>query len=99
MNGITGTFLNGQVVLDSAADWPEGCRVVVAPVPRERTLGLREEDWPTTSEGIARHLALMDHFEPVELTPEEEAAWQAARKAQKDFEKANFDKWGRMIEG
>jgi predicted DNA-binding antitoxin AbrB/MazE fold protein len=52
----------------------------------ERTLGVRDEDWPTDPEGIARHLALMDKIEPLEMTPQEEAEWLAARKAQKEHD-------------
>jgi hypothetical protein len=34
-----------------------------------RTLGMREEDWPTTPEGIAALLARMDQVEPGWLSP------------------------------
>jgi hypothetical protein len=98
MNAITGTWKNGQIVPDNPVNWPEGCRLVIEPVPTETTLGIREEDWPTTPEGIARHLALMEQIEPVIMTDEERAEWEAARKAQKDFEKANFEKWAKQIE-
>lgn len=98
MKTIMGTVRNGQIVADQPVEWPEGSRVVIEPAADEETLGIREEDWPTDPEGIARHLALMDQIEPLEMTPEEEAAWQAARKAQKEWEKANFDKRSRKIE-
>jgi hypothetical protein len=32
---LTGTWKNGQVILDSPADWPDGCRVIVEPIPDE----------------------------------------------------------------
>jgi hypothetical protein len=99
MNAIKGIYKNGQIILDRPADWPEDTAVLVEPLPLEQTLGIREEDWPTDAEGIARHLALMDRIEPLEMTPEEEAAWQAARKAQKEFAIANWDKHGRKLEG
>ncbi len=98
MSTVKGTFRNGQVVLDEAADWPDGSRVVVEPVVEVATVGIREEDWPETPDGIARHLALMDQIEPLELTPEEEADWQAARQAQKEYEKAKFENRSRRIE-
>jgi hypothetical protein len=46
---LTGTWKNGQVILDGSADWPEGCRVTVEPIadPLE-TLGITAEEWPTT---------------------------------------------------
>jgi hypothetical protein len=74
--------------------------VIIEPAAREEgTLGIREEDWPTEPEGIARLLTLMDQLEPLEMTPEEHAAWLADRKANKDREKANFGEWSRQLEG
>ena len=61
-------------------------------------LGMREEDWPTTAEGIAALLARMDWREPVGLTPQEQAGWRAALQADKELEIANFDKWAAEIE-
>jgi len=99
MNAINATWKNGQIVPDEQVDWPEGCRLVIEPVPSPGTLGLREEDWPDTPEGLADWQRWYDSLEPLLLTPDEEAAWRAARQAQKDFEKANFDNWARGIEG
>jgi hypothetical protein len=48
MNAIRGTFKNGQVVLDGPADWPEGCRLRIAPEPAEAADG----DTPETPEQI-----------------------------------------------
>ena len=48
MNAIRGTFKNGQVVLDGPADWPEGCRLRIAPDPTAAT----DSDPPETSEQI-----------------------------------------------
>jgi hypothetical protein len=98
MKAIMGTVHNGQIVADQPVEWPEGCRVVIELEAREDTLGIREEDWPTTPEALADWLAWFDSLEPVELTPEEEAAWQADRKTRKEWEKANFKKWSRQIE-
>lgn len=98
MNAIMGTVHNGQIVADQPVAWPEGCRVVIKPAAKEETLGIREEDWPTTPEEIARHLALMDQIEPLEMTEEEWAAWEAERKAHKEWEKAHFEKRARQIE-
>jgi hypothetical protein len=47
---------------------------------------MREEDWPTTHEGIAALLARMDQVEPGWLSPEEDAAWRGALRGQKQFE-------------
>jgi hypothetical protein len=99
MTAIKATWKNGQIVPDGTVDWPEGCRLIIEPVAEEATLGIREEDWPETPEGIARHMALMDQIEPLIMTPEEEAEWRAALKAQKDFDKANFEERAKRIEG
>jgi hypothetical protein len=86
MSAITGVVRNGQVVLDGLADLPEGTRVEVVPVGSTRpTLGLREEDWPTTPEGIAALVARMEQLEPLLLSPEEEARWKADLKAQREY--------------
>jgi len=91
MNTLQGTIRNGQIILDAPAALPEGTRVEVAPIEGARpTLGMREEDWPTTIEGIAALLARMDQVEPGWLSPEDDAAWRAALSAQKESEKAGF---------
>jgi hypothetical protein len=92
MNAIKGTYTNGQIVLDAPADWPDGSRVLVEPVPAEEMLGIREEDWLDTPEAIAAWLKWYDSLEPLEMTPEEEAEWQAARKATKEYTIANMHK-------
>jgi hypothetical protein len=97
MNAIKGTYKNGQVILGQRADWPEGTEVLIEPIVG--FLGVRDEDWPADPEGISRHLALMDRIEPLLMTPEEDAAWQAARKAQKEFERTNWDRRVRQTEG
>ncbi len=91
MTAISGTYKNGRIILDAPADWPEGCRVIVEPAPQGETLGIREEEWSDTPEGIAAWLQWYDSLEPIERTPQEEAEWQTARKAQKAYEKAKFE--------
>jgi hypothetical protein len=51
---------------------------------------MSEEGGPTTPEGIAALLARMDQVEPCWLSPEDEAAWRADLRAQKEKEKAQF---------
>jgi hypothetical protein len=82
---------NGQIILDAPAALPDGTRVEVLPVEGARpTLGMREEDWPTTSEGITALLARMDQVEPGWLSAEDDAAWRATLGAQNEFEKTRF---------
>jgi len=84
INAITGTWQHGQVLLDEPDDWPDGTTVVVEPAAPEVSAGMLEQDWPSTPEEIAKHLARMVQIRPLEMTPEEEAAWHAARRDQKD---------------
>lgn len=91
MNAIQGTVEHGHVLLDETDKLPDGTRVEVLPVNGVRsTLGMREEDWPTTPEGIAALLARMDQVEPGWLSPEDDAAWRQALRIQKEAEKAQF---------
>jgi hypothetical protein len=77
MKTIMGTIHNGQIIADQPIEWPDGFRVIIEPAAAEETLGIREEDWPTDPEGISRLLTLMDQMEPLEMTAEEEAVWEA----------------------
>src|SRR5437879_2989910 len=97
MHAIKGKYRGGQIVLAEKADWPEETEVLVEPVVSGPSWGMREEDWSTDPEGIARLLALIDNLEPV-MTPEDEARWQAALKAQKEYERSNFEARARRIE-
>lgn len=54
------------------------------------TLGMCEEDWPTTPEGIAALLARMEQVEPGWLSSEDDAAWRAAIRAHNESEKTDF---------
>jgi hypothetical protein len=91
MNAIQGTVRNGQILLDEPVLLPEGTRVEVVAVEVGRlTVGMREEHWPTTPEGIAALLARMDEVEAAWLSPQDDAAWRAALRAQKEIEKARF---------
>jgi hypothetical protein len=103
MQTLQGTIKNGQIVLDAPAELPEGTRVEVVPVEgAQPTFGMREEDWPTTREGITALLRRMEQVEPGWLSPEDEASWRDALRAQKESEKVRFfedaDKVQRMWE-
>ena len=94
---IHATWKNGRIVPDETADWPEGCRLLIEPLAKTQTLGIREEDWPTDAEGIAKLIARMEKIKPLELTEQEEAVLEAARRARKEYEKANFKKRAKKI--
>ena len=56
MNSIKATYLNGQIIPHQPVDWPDGIELLIEPVTHTETIGMREEEWPTDPEGIARHL-------------------------------------------
>jgi hypothetical protein len=90
---LTETWKNGQVVLDSPADWPEGCKLrVVAISQAAELIGIPDDQWPTDPQGIAELLKRMDQIESFEMTSEEEADWLAWRQKIKELELASFEK-------
>ncbi len=84
MTVIKATVKNGKIELEAPVNWPEGTEVRIEPI----TIDSLDEETP---ERIASDLALMEQFEPMEFTVEEQAGWDAARAVQKDREKARFD--------
>ncbi len=99
-NTLTGTWKEGQIILDEQADWPDGCRVTVVPIPGQvETLGITEQQWPRTPEAIAEWLAWFDSIEPIEMTSEEEADWRGAMEAQKAYEIGKLEERAKRIEG
>ncbi len=94
---LTGTWKDGQVILDGPADWPEGSKLQVAAIAQPTELiGIPDDQWPRDPQGIAELLERMDQIEPFVMTPEEEADWLAWRQKVKEHELAQFDK---RIEG
>jgi len=48
---------------------------------------MREEDWPTTKEGIEALIAEWNAIEPLEFTPEELVEMEAAQQAIDEYTK------------
>jgi len=94
---IMGKVENGQIHVSAPQDWPEGCEVVIEPVNARTSVGMREADWPTTPEAIAALLKRWDMHEPLEMTPNEEAAWDQARRSQNELDKATFAEDGEKL--
>ena len=90
MNAVKGIYHNGQITLNSATDWPDDCEVIVKPILKEESYGIRDEDWPTDPEGIAALAASMGEFEPIEMTSQEEADLAAWRQKLKEYEIARM---------
>jgi len=51
MNAVEGTVRGGVVVLDEPNGFAEGMRVEVVEEAARASIGMREEDWPTTPGG------------------------------------------------
>lgn len=91
MSVITGTVKNGLIVLDEAANLPDGSRVVVHPIESVETIGVSEAEWPDTPEAIADWIAWYDSLEAIELSAADEQALGAFRRRQKELGKSAFD--------
>lgn len=87
MNAIKATWKHGQLIPCEAVDWPEGCDVLVEPIlsPPLR-IGMDESEWGDDPQSIADWIAWSASLEPLELTPEEEAAM-----ARFDAEQSRFN--------
>jgi hypothetical protein len=91
MKTIRTVWRNGQIVPTQTVDWPEGTALSVGPVG-ETLVNDRDSDLlGDDPASIARRLAWFDSLEPLCFTPDDEAAWQAARRDRRDWEKSQFN--------
>ena len=97
-NAIHATWKNGRIVPEERIDLPEGCRLIVKPAADEGNFGIREEEWEDTPEAIDDWLRWYDSLEPLKMKQSDWAKWEAALRAQKEYQKANFEKWARNLE-
>ncbi len=91
MTRLTTKVTNGRVELSAPPDWPDGTEVLVEPVAKTQRPNYQDEDWPTDPESIAAWIAEAEAIPPLEMTKEEEAEWQAALQAQKDYELSQWE--------
>lgn len=80
MSILTGVIRDGRVELDAPAALPNGTRVRIEPACAPDGF-IPDEEWPTSPGGIEELVRRMEGFEPVVLTPEDEARITAARAA------------------
>ena len=74
MNAIKATWKHGQIVPREPVNWPEGCDLVVEPIPAKAAkIGLDESDWRDDSASRADWDTWIQTIEPLEFTAEEEA--------------------------
>lgn len=85
---------NGGIEVDVAPDWPEG-----APdcIERQSCADRYDDERPETPEEIEASIQRLRAIDALELTPEEEAAWTAALREQKEYEIANTAKREKRI--
>ena len=79
MQTIRATWINGKIVPDGPVDWPDGCRLTIDPEPTISFVGMTEGEQADDAESIARWIAAFDGIPPLEMTPDEEAAWRGTR--------------------
>jgi predicted DNA-binding antitoxin AbrB/MazE fold protein len=77
---VKGTYRDGLVELNQKVDCPNGTPVKVV-IESDMPEMMREEDFPTTPEGIEALARAVESFDPVEFSPEDEAEIAAARAA------------------
>lgn len=98
MNATTATWKNGQILPDEPADWPEGCRLRVEPLEETPLHSQPDDERADTPEAIDAWIRWYDALEPLEFTPEEEAAWERARHEEKRLELAQWEQHSRSVE-
>ncbi len=76
MNAIKSTVKDGRVSLDAPSDWPEGCAVIVEPIPAAVVkIGIDESEWSDDLASLADWDAWVKTIEPLEFTPDEDVAF------------------------
>src|SRR5688572_14506654 len=99
MTTIKAVVRQGRLEVDRPIDLPDGTELVI-PVPSNGVpLGIRDEDWSNTPEAIEDWIRWYESLEPMEFTAQERAAWEAARREDKENELSQWDKRSEQIEG
>ena len=99
MTTIKAIVRNGRIEVDEPIDLPDGTELTIPiPAPGD-TPGMRDEDCCDTPEAIETWIRWYDSLEPLQFTQEERAAWEAARREQKQFELALWEERSQRIEG
>jgi hypothetical protein len=87
---LTAIVRNGRLELPNPIELPDGTEVQLWLLSSEEIASHPAESSQMTPEEITRTLAAMDQVEPLDLTEEEQAAWEAERLARKEWEKTHF---------
>lgn len=97
MSTIRATVRNGRIEVDGPIDLPDGTELTI-PIPDSPRLGLQDEKWSDSPEAIEAWIRWYDSLEPLEFTPQERTAWDAARRDQKNIEMADWERRSKHIE-
>jgi hypothetical protein len=87
MTTIKAVVRDGRIEVDEPIDLPNGTVLEIAVPDGARPT---DRDEPMSPAEIEEVLAAMDRMEPLRMTDAELAAWEADRKARRDWEKAHF---------
>jgi hypothetical protein len=99
MTTIKAIVRSGRLEVDEPINLPDGTELTIALPDPPKMIELGAEEGSDTPEAIEAWLRWYDALEPLEFTPAERAACEAARQEQKDFELAQWDKRSQQIEG
>jgi hypothetical protein len=81
---------DGQILPTQPVDWPEGTALTVEPIEEAVATESNEDLFGDDPASIARWEARFESLEPLIFTAEEDAAWQAARRQRRDWEKSSL---------
>ncbi len=99
MTTLTAIVRNGRLELQKPIDLPDGTEVQLWLLSGGERVSAPEDDRPMSPEEIARTLAAMEKVEPLDLSDEERAAWEAERQTRKEWEKARFAEQAEKLRG
>src|SRR6266404_6570764 len=76
MTAIKGVVKNGRIELATPPDWPDGCEVIIEPLPGPTDkIGLDESEWRDDPASLADWEAWIKTIQPLEFSASEEAAF------------------------
>jgi hypothetical protein len=85
----TAVYRDGQLVLETPVDWPDGQKVFVTAVssPETNLYDVRPEEagWSDDPGEIQARIERLRSIEPWEMTPEEEKGWLEFREQVKQY--------------
>ena len=90
MNSIRTIVCDGRVDVRVPDNLPDGTAVEVQIIPLAPQSKIGDGEWDDRPEGIEAWIKSVDALEPLVITPEEQAEWDAAKAERKQWEKDHF---------